>query len=166
MNNKRTQLTLFIAPPVAEGIENIRKHFNPLQYELIPAHVTLCREEELEQLDKILQCLNTLHHSCITIHFGKPVRFAAGKGLMIPALQNNAPFQQLRYAILKGLFTKIPKQEPHITLMHPRNATCTDELFEQIQDMVLPRSITFNTISLIEQEPGKPWQVRQTFMLH
>lgn len=165
MTGKRIQLTLFIDPAEAAGIENIRKQFNPLQYDLIPAHVTLCREDELEQLEKVLHNLNVLHHAGVTVHFGKPVRFAAGKGVLIPALQNNESFQQLRAAVLKGIIAKPHKHEPHITLVHPRNATCTDEIFEQIQDSVLPKSITFKSVSLIEQEAGKQWQVLKTFLL-
>ena len=45
LNQRRIQLTLFIEENEAETIEQIRKEFNPEQYELIKAHVTLCRED-------------------------------------------------------------------------------------------------------------------------
>jgi hypothetical protein len=51
--------------------------------------------------------------------------------------------------------------EAHITLMHPRNATCTDAIFEEIRAHALPAQITFNTVSLIEQVDGGPWRVLQ-----
>ena len=165
MDNKRIQLTLFIDTAEAAAIEKIRKEFNSLQYELIPAHVTLCREDELEGMEKVIQNLAALHHPSITIHFGKPVRFAAGKGVMIPALENNEAFQQLRAVLLKGIITKPKRHEPHITLLHPRNAACTDALFEQIQNTAFPKSVTFKSISLVEQEGGQPWRVLQQFNL-
>jgi 2'-5' RNA ligase len=165
LTDKRIQLTLFIDPAEAAGIEKIRKEFNPSQFQLIPAHVTLCREEELESMEKVLQNLAALHHPSISIYFGKPVRFAAGKGALIPALENNEPFQQLRTAVLKGIITKPKKHEPHITLVHPRNATCNNEIFELVQSHTFPKSITFKTISLIEQQAQEPWRLIQKFNL-
>jgi hypothetical protein len=47
MSKKRIQLTLFVGEPESVAIEHIRKMFNPLQYALIKAHVTLCRADEL-----------------------------------------------------------------------------------------------------------------------
>ena len=44
--NSRIQLTLFVPPPNAELIESVRRLVDPIQHQLIPAHVTLCREDE------------------------------------------------------------------------------------------------------------------------
>ncbi|MBL0007415.1 MAG: hypothetical protein IPP25_09600 [Saprospiraceae bacterium] len=51
---RRIQLTLFIDEKQSAAIERIRQKFNPQQYGLIKAHVTLCREDEIESFDNVL----------------------------------------------------------------------------------------------------------------
>ncbi len=161
----RTQLTLFLPTPEFTQIEAIRRTHNPAQHALIPAHVTLCREDELVPIEAVLKNLANLEMAAITVDFGPVTRFSEGKGVMLPAIGDNAPFQQLRAAILRGIIENPRRHEPHITLMHPRNSTCTDAIFEQIASHVFPAKIRFEKISLIEQEMGKEWQVLQEFRL-
>jgi 2'-5' RNA ligase len=162
MGTKRIQLTLFVDEAEAVKIEKIRVQFNPLQYELIKSHVTLCREDELEKIEKIIQRLTALQHHYIKIHFDAPIRFAHSKGVLLPANDNKEDFQQLRKIILQG---NPRKHAPHITLIHPRNATCTDIIYEEITKMILPTEIVFRNVSLIEQENGGKWNVLQEFEL-
>ena len=165
MNNKRTQLTLFIPDQDAVAIEKVRKQYNPEQYKLIHAHVTLCREDELGQIDHVMLNLEQLQFKCFPIDFGKVERFSQGKGVLLPAIGDNEVFQKLRSTVLKGIINQPRKHEPHITLMHPRNATCTDEIFESIPKNSFPQQITFYEISLIEQEIGEKWQILKTYKL-
>ena len=165
MNKTRTQLTLFINEKDARIIEQIRREFNPEQYDLIRSHVTLCREDELENMEQVLHNLTQSKHKSITIKFGNISRFSEGKGVLIPALNDNKSFENLRKNILKGIIEKPRIQEPHITLMHPRNATCTDEIFKEIQNYNLPNTIKFSKISLIEQEMGQKWRILKEFEL-
>ena len=165
MGIKRIQLTLFIDVADSEAIEEIRKEFNPQQYELIKSHVTLCREDELEQIEKIVAHLNALDSGSITIDFGNVIRFANGKGVLLPAVGDHAQFQSLRAKVLHEVIEQPRLHEPHITLMHPRNATCTDEIFANIEKRNLPRKIKFNKITLIEQEMGMKWVVVKEFDL-
>ena len=165
LNQKRTQITLFVEENDAKAIEQVRKKFNPEQYELIKAHVTLCREDELEQIEKVMLNLTNLDAGYVMIDFGKPVRFSDGKGVLIPAVGDNEQLQRLREKILKGVTENPRKHEPHITLMHPRNSTCTDEIFSQIEKMEFSQRIEFKKISLIEQEIGKKWNVLAEFKL-
>jgi hypothetical protein len=171
---KRIQLTLFIAnivevvphlDNVLVNIETIRQKFNTIQYELIKAHITLCREDELEDIETVIFNLKNLDQPNITVEFGKPIRFSDGKGVMIPALGENSSFQNLRKVILQNSIENPRKHEPHITLMHPRNATCTDVIFEQIKKKELPSSLTFCKVSLIEQINGGQWTVLSEFDL-
>lgn len=161
----RRQLTLFVNPKDAETIEQIRQEFNPKQFALIKSHVTLCREDEIENLEQVISNLQSLRQEEIDIEFGKATRFDNGKGLFLPAITNNASFQALRRKVLFGLNNNQRNQEPHITLMHPRNSTCTDAIFQQIKSVNLPTQIKFNTISLIEQENGGEWKILQEFQL-
>lgn len=165
MNPKRIQLTLFVDDKDSEAIEQIRSAFNPVQYDLIKSHVTLCRENELASLEKVTQNLLTLNQDSITLHFGEVARFSGGKGVLIPAMGDHAGFQSLRKLILKGIIEEPGNMEPHITLMHPRNSICTDDIFEQIQKAKLPGMIKFRKISLIQQENGDKWNVLKEFAL-
>jgi 2'-5' RNA ligase len=161
----RLQLTLFVPPPQAVAIEAIRQAVNPVQYALINSHVTLCREDELEPLETVLRNLRQLQHLPITIGFGPAKRFSEGKGIMLPAITGAEGFQQLRRMVLQGVTDNPKVQEAHITLLHPRNATCTDALFAQVQNAVLPTQVTFDTISLIEQINGGTWHLLEQFVL-
>lgn len=165
MSQKRIQLTLFIDENELGQIEKIRKEFNPEQYALIKAHVTLCREDELTQIENVVLNLTKLELNYITIDFGNVTRFSDGKGVFIPAIGKNEQFQKLRETILQGIIEEPRKHEPHITLMHPRNSTCTDSIFNKIEKMELPSKITFTKISLIEQKNEKKWSVLREFEL-
>ena len=157
MFSKRSQLTLFV--PEASAIEAIRRQYNPVQHSLIEAHVTLCREDEQLDIEKVLQNLEQLDFPAITIRFGKPERFDEGKGVLLPALEENTSFQKLRKTILKGVIEQPRNHQPHITLMHPRNSICTDEFFLEISKRELSDSFQFNKISLIEQVDGGIWKI-------
>ncbi|HNM25996.1 MAG TPA: hypothetical protein PKL15_11220, partial [Saprospiraceae bacterium] len=54
----------------------------------------------------------------------------------------------------------------HITLMHPRNSTCTDAIFEEIKVLDFPRELVFGSICLIEQEGEHVWKVLQEVELN
>lgn len=167
MNPTRYQLTLFVDDEYAASvIESVRRRFNPEQYALISCHVTLCREDELEQIEKVMHNLEGLDQNNIVLAFGHPIRFSEGAGVLLPALGNDQHFQRLRASILAGIIANPRKHEPHITLMHPRNSTCTDEIFVQIVKNHFPKRVTFRKICLIEQEMGKKWRTLKEFDLN
>ena len=107
----------------------------------------------------------SLEQEEIVIEFGEATRFDNGKGLFLPAKPGNAGFQELRKQVLTGLNDNLRKQDPHITLMHPRNATCTDDIFQKVEKLSLPTKLKFKTISLIEQADDGQWKVLQEFKL-
>jgi hypothetical protein len=150
----------------AHSIENIRKTFNPEQHRLIDCHVTLCREDEIENIAVVMDRLEKLDAASITLQFGQAIRFDHNKGVLLPASGSQESFHQLRLKILSGLGFTIRQHSPHITLMHPRNSVCTDEIFETIKKADLPTMLTFDTISYIEQVDGGEWQVLRSFKLH
>ncbi len=114
--NIRRQITLFVDTKEADDIENIRKKFNPVQYKLIDCHVTLCREDEIENITVVLDNLHQLDIIKIPILFGRATRFGNGLGVLLPALGDNEQFHQLRIKVLKGLGMTVRRHEPHITL--------------------------------------------------
>ena len=164
MKKVRRQLTLFVDEYDAGIIEQIRMEYNPVQYGLIKSHVTLCREEELEQADKILEQLPQLDHGPVMINFGPIERFSGGKGLWLPGTGDNEQFHSLRKHILQGE-DDVKRTVPHITLIHPRNADCTDTIFETIKKTDLPQQLLFNNISLVEQENEVGWKTISVFKL-
>jgi len=164
-SNIRRQLTLFVEPKDSVAIEQIRQEFNSRQFEIIKSHVTLCREDEIINLDNIKSNLVLLKQVAIHIKFGKIERFDNGKGLFLPATNDNEEFDYLVSQVLSGIIDNPRKQKAHITLMHPRNSTCTDNIFKQVGTMNLPTKLNFKKISLIEQKDDGQWQVLQEFNL-
>ena len=155
----RIQLTLFVEN---QAIEEIRTKFNPIQQALISAHITLCREDELEDLEKVVANIRALKiNKPIKISFNEVIRFENGNGVLIPANEDNNDFHNLRNAILISPI----KHFPHITLMHPRSSTCTDSIFEEIKSYQLPTTLFFNGINLIEQIDGGKWKILDEFTL-
>lgn len=162
--NIRRQLTLFLTDNF-DTIENVRQKYNPAQFELIKAHVTLCREDEIENLEQVLQNLSDLKALEISIQFEGPLRFDDGKGVYLKSCSNSGEFDNLRHQVLKNVIDNPRQQLPHITLMHPRNSTCYDEIFELISREEFPSNISFKTISLIEQRNNGKWEVIERFSL-
>jgi len=162
MKEIRKQLTLFINEPNG-NIEKIRAEFNSEQHSLIPVHVTLCREDELEEIDKIIERIKSITlKNPIRIRFKNVIRFADGKGVLIPTTDKNIEFRELRKSVL-GQVKLRKEQFPHITLMHPRNSTCTNEIFDKIKKQELPTELLFDKIYLIEQRNGEKWKVIKEF---
>lgn len=79
--SNRRQLTLFIEPKDSETIEHVRTKFNPLQSAIIKSHVTFCREDEIENIERVIANLSRLLDAPLSIEFEKPVRFDEGMGV-------------------------------------------------------------------------------------
>lgn len=163
--NKRRQLTLFVDTEASKEIEFIREKFNSEQFNLIKSHVTLCREDEIEQLDLILANLKQLDFNSFSIEFDIPIRFNERKGVYLPTKNFPEQFHKLRKKILSGIIENPRIPEAHITLMHPRNSTCNDAIFEEIKNIPFPTKLMFSRISLIEQEIGEEWKIIKEFDL-
>lgn len=164
-DNVRRQLTLFLENHYSKDVEEIRKKYNSVQFHLIRSHVTLCREDELKNLAQIKNNLKSLNLGFITINFDKISRFSDGDGVTISASENNLQYHQLRQMVLKGSNIEVKYPKPHITLMHPRNSTCTNEIFNSITKFNIPKSILFREVSLIEQIDTNEWKIIETFKI-
>lgn len=162
MIESRKQLTLFV-DELNGNIEKIRSEFNSAQYGLIAAHVTLCREDEIEELEIVKAHLRSIRlPGPLQMELESVERFAEGNGVLMRGSDKNDSFQELRKLVLGQRELK-KEQSPHITLMHPRNSVCTDEIFDQIQTRALPLKLEFRKISLIEQKSGARWEILETF---
>lgn len=162
---KRKQLTLFLDEIESIPIESIRKKFNPKQYELIKSHITLCREDEIEDLKRVQYNLENMEMNEFELSTNGVKRFYENKGVLIAVKDEKKIFRKLRELILQNK-NSIPREhKPHITLMHPRNSTCTDKIFGEIQKYDLPKKIRIKKISLIEQELGSKWSTIKEYKL-
>ncbi len=165
MGRTRLQLTLFLHGQ-APVIEEIRVRYNPLQAQLIAAHVTLCREDELAQLELIKDNLSRLQLPWpLVIHFGPPQRFNQGKGVLLTAVGDLTDFAHLRRLVLAGTNSAPREHQAHLTLMHPRNSACTDEIFAQLLNYTFPSALTFSRVCLIIQTDQQPWKPLDEFSL-
>lgn len=149
----RRQASLYLADQYQ--LESVRLQYNPMQARLIPAHVTLCREDEVTDWDAFRARLESLLPFEITLTFGAPIR--EDNFVFLPVREGFDDYQAFRRKILPK---DARKQTPHLTLIHPRNGTCTDQIFADISATIYsPFQYTFREVMLIEQEDGGIWNV-------
>lgn len=159
----RAQLSMYVPSADSEQLEAIRRLLDPVQSQLIPAHVTLCREDELEQLPipEIRRRLTASHLNPVTLRFGPPESFS-GHGVLLPCIGGENEFHALRMHILGSEYRV---SRPHITLAHPRNPKAPGNSMLNASCLHDDIIITFPTVSLIEQTGLNPWLVLETFHL-
>lgn len=155
----RRQLTLFLPPGQREVIESIRQGLDPLQHAIIPAHVTLCRDDELIPWQAIGQRLASLGRFSFTMQFGEPRVLLDGCVLMRPT-HGAEQFQRLRRSILGPSAKALGA---HVTLLHPRNAAGAVYDLAELVAMLPGFTVTFRSIALVEQSGAGPWLVRQEY---
>jgi 2'-5' RNA ligase superfamily len=157
----RQQLTLFVPQAYSAELEAVRRVVDPVQHWLIAAHVTLCREDELESSLGWRARLETMSFPSLRLCFDGVEAFM-GHGLLLTCVGDLAPYSALREAVLGTLALRRP--QPHLTLAHPRNPRAESNL-PGATAALRPQVITFSTISLIEQLDGQPWVVLQHYPL-
>ncbi|MBC3919006.1 2'-5' RNA ligase family protein [Undibacterium sp. CY18W] len=162
MASIRQQLTMFVPAHAAAELEHVRSIVDPVQSSLIPAHITLCREDEIVDFSSIRQRLQHLAFPPITLTFGAPEVFL-GHGLILHCIEGEQAFLQLREYILASDNIKI--QRPHLTLAHPRNPKASGNSLAAAASLSNPLQISFTSIYLIEQEGTSPWRVLETYVL-
>jgi 2'-5' RNA ligase len=158
-------LTLFLPECSSLEIEKCREKFNYEQFQLIKAHITLCREDEIEQLEEIKINLNKLSFNSFDLEIGKPTQFCDQNGVLIPIVGNDKIFHSLRAEVLNGIIDFPRIHKPHITLMHPGNSSCTPNIFKAIKNLNFPNKIQLSKISLIEQNLGGRWYILEEYRL-
>ncbi len=158
----RTQLSLFVAPPHAEPLNALRRVLDPLQAALIPAHVTLCREDELAGISRaeLRLRLGSSGVRAIGLSFGPPQSFH-GHGVLLPAVGDQSGFEGLRRIALGQELVR--SYAPHITLAHPRNPKDSGNTDANIRLAPAGLHVTFAEAVVIEQIDGGEWQVLERF---
>lgn len=135
---------------------------DPVQASLIPAHVTLCREDELDDVSPAELGFRFSVDIVwpIGLSFGPPQMFH-GHGVLLPAVGDQSAFQSLRRIAL-GKET-VRAHAPHLTLAHPRNPKASGNTAASVRLAPGGLHITFTDAVLIEQTNGGKWHVLERF---
>lgn len=152
----RRQLSLYLPDDAAAPIEAVRRVLDPAQHALIPAHVTLCRDDEVAGVAEAT--LRTLPP--LTLVFGRAVAFN-GHGILLPCIAAEEAFARLRERLLGNA----RRLTPHITLAHPRNPRAPGNTLDHAMTLPPQISVSLAEVSLIEQAPGEPWRVIDRYAL-
>lgn len=161
-------------------LDVLRATLDPVQHGLIPAHVTLCREDELHPLapselaDDLAAAVALRFADRAESHAAHPISlvFGAaesfdGHGILLPCIDGEADFHALRSAILAAAIGHDALRRPaaHVTLAHPRNPRAPGNSLASARRLPVPLSLTFREVRLIEQVDAAPWRVLATFPL-
>lgn len=153
---------MYVPQDAAREIEAVRRVVDPIQSRLIPAHVTLCREDELGDLESVRARLRRAPFKPLTLRFGKPLAFA-GHGLLLECVEGAGRFRALReYLLASG---RVREQKPHITLAHPRNPRSEGNSLGNASTLPEVIEVTFPSVCLIEQEGGGIWRLLEKYEL-
>ena len=160
----RIQLSMYASSGVSTQLEDLRLLLDPVQRSLIPAHVTLCREEELT-VPVLHELRGRLAHASteqMTLVFGRAQAFGE-HGILLPCIQGEPQFQALREQVLGRRPER--HQTPHLTLAHPRNPKAPGNNIAHTALLPSELRIHFNNVRLIEQQDKGPWRVLDVFTL-
>jgi 2'-5' RNA ligase len=160
--DSRRQLSLYLPTDTAHRIEAVRSLVDPVQSRLIPAHITLCREDELTDLPSVLSRLESAPFGPLDLCFGGAEPFG-GHGWLLPCIGGEDRFRELREYLLAS--SRIREQRPHITLAHPRNPRAPGNVASNVSSLPEVLEVTCPRVTLIEQERGGPWYVLETHEL-
>lgn len=159
---RRIQLSLYVSSAERALLESVRQLLDPIQARLIPAHVTLCREDELVDVAPALLRARLERAGAVTLRFGPPEPFH-GHGVLLPCVAGDDDFQALRRCVLGG--GAVRRHAPHITLAHPRNPKASSNLAANVALLPGDLAFTFSSVCRIEQVGMQPWQVLDEFEL-
>jgi hypothetical protein len=156
----RRQLRLFVPSGGAAAVlEPLRAKLDPIQARLIPAHVTLCRDEETVRAlgDGMWARRQMDLAGPLALKFGAAERFD-GHGVRLTAVAGLKRFAQLRAALLGP--GAIRTETPHLTLAHPRNPRAAANSDDAVQLAPMGFEIAFPAVMLIAQDAAAtPWRV-------
>lgn len=160
----RVQLSLFVPSSVGAQLEPFRWVLDPVQAKLIPAHVTLCREDEFAglSLEALQARLDAAEAAVIELRFG-PAEVFAGHGVLLPCVAGSQAFQDLRRRVLGS--EAVREHAPHLTLAHPRNPRAVGNTAAALAELPADLNIEFSVVSRIEQANGSKWRILQRYPL-
>lgn len=145
---------------MAAVLAAVRRVVDPVQSRLIPAHVTLCRDEDLDGVQPDDVRVAAAGMDGLTLAFG-PAERAGEHGILLPCVDGQADFHALRARLLGVAAPR--ERTAHLTLAHPRNPRAPGNDLLVARTLPVPLVATFTRVHWIEQAGDAPWQVRHTF---
>lgn len=154
----RRQYSLFAPEPHRTELDAVRALLDPIQHAIIPAHVTLCRDDEVTATrpDTFSVIIAAASRAPLRLTFGAAEAFD-GHGLRLPCIDGAAEFSALRARLLGS--AGLRSETPHITLAHPRNPKSDGHSLDRARAIPTPLTLTFSEVVAIELAPGAPWRV-------
>ncbi|MCU0617278.1 MAG: 2'-5' RNA ligase family protein [Gemmatimonadaceae bacterium] len=161
---RRRQLTLFVDEPWRSRLQQLRVALDPVQAALIPAHVTLCRDEEVASVtaETVAHRVASWPHGPLAMSFGAAQR-VEGHGVLLRCADGAVGFHALRQWLLQDADAR--ELGAHITLAHPRNPRAAGNTDDALTAVPHALALTFASVALIEQHGTAPWTVQQHVML-
>jgi len=159
MSPFRRQLSLLLPEPERAVVDSVRQRIDPLQHAIIPAHVTLCREDEIGSWASIQSALSSLQGFDFTLSFAGPKSLPDGC-LLLPVSGPTKSYDNLRSKILGD---SCKSHDPHITILHPRNSAGRKDDLAELATVAFPTTVHFTEISVIEQVNGGVWNVVERY---
>jgi hypothetical protein len=163
--NARRQLTLFLSMPAKGIVDHVRQHLDPSQFARIPAHITLCYDDEIQDWAQVSACLGAIAPEEIRFDFtieGARSFEAEGKGIYLSTSERSGFFELARSRLLATSCSRRSHVKPHITLLHPRHAIDREHGWTLIDATVFPDCTAIHQISLVEFRESR-WSVVHTF---
>jgi 2'-5' RNA ligase len=161
----RRQLTLFLSMPGKGIVDQVRQRADPVQFAKIPAHITLCYDDEIQDWDYVTACLEAFATEDIRFSFtvdGARVFEAEGKGIYLH-ITDQSGFYDLARSRLLATSSSVRRQvRPHLTLLHPRHARDSTDGWTLVDSIDFPERLSIQQISLIELRASK-WTVVHTY---
>lgn len=149
----RRQLALFLANPAKDLIDRVRQRVDPVQFARISAHVTLCYDDEVQDWNYVADCLDAFAPEAIQFSFaveGARSFAAEGKGIYLGITEQSGFYALARARLLATSSSARKQVQPHVTLLHPRNARDGADGWPLVDTMVFPERILLHQVSLIE----------------
>jgi len=149
----RDQFSLFVTGADGERLDRLRRELDPVQAALIPAHLTLCREDELAGLEGLGARLAAA--APLRLRFGPPERFD-GHGILLRCVEGQTEYDALRRHLLGRPDAR--HADAHLTLAHPRNPQAAGSRWP-IPSLADGLALTLADLRWIRQtSPQQPWQ--------
>lgn len=174
-------LVVYAPPEVSEGLDDIRRRYDPAFKDKIPPHITIKRPAVLENPALLPAMSGAVKDACREIApfrvelDGYNVFRRPGRNVVFLKVKDEQPFCNLHMTVVKALDSVLPGAaldqfegsvyHPHLTI-----GNALDDLELSVMEYELGNnnyrlnfSYTLSEIALLSQPPGKPWETTGVF---
>lgn len=148
----RRQIALFLPAAACGAIEHVRQSVDPVQFAKLPAHITLCYGDEIQDWDRVAGCLQSLAREEIRFIFmvdgSRP--FDEGKGIYLQLTEQGGLYDSARSRLLAFSPSPRTRVKPHVTLLHPRHARDSPDGWTLVNSVRFPERMEIHRIAVIE----------------